>query len=255
MKKTPEKQMTDEPPRHVSTPKLVAIAVVFGLLAGAGAVYVNAMRSGNVGTASSGSKTVAVAASPECEPARETAQSLTKYAVGAVAAMAPQDEPRLMSGLSFKDADGNSTTLADYAGKTLLVNLWATWCVPCRAEMPALDRLQAKMGGAEFEVVAINIDTGDETKPVKFLKEIGVKSIALHRDETMGVFNDLKKEGLAFGLPVTLLVGKKGCLLAAMNGPAEWDGEDAAKLVTAAIAAQEKGAADAAPGKDAASAL
>jgi len=247
--------MTDQPPRHLSTAKLVTVAVVLGLMAGAGAVYVNQMRSGNVETASIDTRPAPAAASPQCDAAGETAQALKKYAVGEVAAMAPQDAPRLMSALGFKDAEGKAATLADFAGKTLLVNIWATWCVPCRAEMPALDRLEAKMGGPDFEVVAINIDTGDPQKPAKFLNEIGVEHIALHRDETMGVFNDLKKEGLAFGLPVTLLVGEKGCLLAAMNGPAEWDSEDAAKLVTAAIELQEKGAAMAPPEKDAARAL
>lgn len=248
--------MTDQPPRHVSTPKLVAIAVVLGLVAGAGAVYVNEMRSGNVEAPPAGTETTAsVEANPQCDGAKGIAQALTPYATGQVAAMSPQDNPRLMSSLSFTDADGKPATLADYAGKTLLVNIWATWCVPCRTEMPALDRLEGKKGGDDFEVVAINIDTGDAEKPVKFLKEIGVEHLALHRDETMGVFNDLKKEGLAFGLPVTLLVGEKGCLLAAMNGPAEWDSEDAARLVTAAIELQQKDAAEAAPGEDAARAL
>lgn len=248
--------MTDKPPRHISTPKLVAIAIVLGLMAGAGAVYVNETRSGNVETASAAATPAAPGpASTQCDAAKGTAKALAKYATGAVAAMAPEDEPRPMGALAFEDRDGKPVTLADYAGKTLLVNIWATWCVPCRAEMPALDKLQAKMGGTEFEVVAINIDTGDKQKPVKFLNEIGVKDIELHRDATMGVFNDLKKEGLAFGLPVTLLVGEDGCLLAAMNGPAEWDGSDAAKLVTAAIDLQKKGAAAAAPGEGANRAL
>ena len=65
-------------------------------------------------------------------------------------------------------------TLADRAGKTVLMNLWATWCAPCRAEMPALDALQKEMGGEKFEVIAVNVDTGDDTKPKKFLAETGI---------------------------------------------------------------------------------
>ncbi len=67
-------------------------------------------------------------------------------------------------------------TLGDYKGKTLLVNLWATWCAPCREEMPALDQLQGEKGGNDFDVVAINIDTGSDDKPKGFLSEIGIKT-------------------------------------------------------------------------------
>ncbi|MCJ7999774.1 TlpA family protein disulfide reductase [Rhizobium cremeum] len=128
-------------------------------------------------------------------------------------------------------------TLADFSGKTVLLNLWATWCVPCREEMPALDALQKAEGNDKFQVLAINIDTGSAEKPKTFLSEIGVNALGLYRDSSMGVFNEMKKEGLAFGLPVTLLIDAKGCLLGSMNGPAAWDSEDAAKLVRAATGA------------------
>jgi thiol-disulfide isomerase/thioredoxin len=127
-------------------------------------------------------------------------------------------------------------TLAALKDKVLLVNLWATWCAPCRAEMPALDVLQAKMGSDDFEVVAVNVDTGGDEKPRKFLAETGVKSLGYYRDNTLDLFNDLKTRGLALGLPVTLLVDRGGCLLAHMNGPAEWEGPDAQRLVETALA-------------------
>jgi thiol-disulfide isomerase/thioredoxin len=126
-------------------------------------------------------------------------------------------------------------TLADHAGKTVLMNLWATWCAPCRAEMPALDALQKKKGGDKFEVVAVNVDTGDDIKPKKFLSEIGIQSLGYYRDNTLGLFETLKKDGLALGLPVTLLIDKDGCLLASMNGPAEWSSDDARKLIDKAV--------------------
>jgi thiol-disulfide isomerase/thioredoxin len=126
-------------------------------------------------------------------------------------------------------------TIADHAGKTVLLNLWATWCAPCRAEMPALDALQKEKGGDAFEVVAVNVDTGDDAKPKKFLKEIGVETLGYYRDATMGLFNEAKKRGLALGLPVTMLIDGEGCLIAHMNGPAEWSSPDAKRLVEAAV--------------------
>jgi thiol-disulfide isomerase/thioredoxin len=117
----------------------------------------------------------------------------------------------------------------------LLVNLWATWCAPCRHEMPALDELQREMGGEDFEVVAVNVETGDDAKPKAFLDEIGVDSLAFYRDNTVGLFNELKRRNLALGLPVTLLIDEEGCLLAHMNGPAEWASEDAKALIRAAM--------------------
>ena len=101
--------------------------------------------------------------------------------------------------------------------------------------MPALDRLQAEMAGDGFQVVAINIDTGDASKPERFLSEVGVKALPRYRDSSMRVFNDLKRKGLAFGLPVTMIVDKDGCELASMNGPADWQSEDARRLLRAAM--------------------
>ncbi|MDP3525989.1 MAG: TlpA disulfide reductase family protein, partial [Hoeflea sp.] len=100
-------------------------------------------------------------------------------------------------------------------------------------EMPALAELQSELGDDEFKVLAINIDAGDVSKPQAFLDEIGVSNLGLYRDASMGVFNTLKKEGVAFGLPVTLMIGKDGCMLGAMNGPAEWASEDAKALIAA----------------------
>ena len=84
--------------------------------------------------------------------------------------------------LTFKDAAGRERTLAEWRGRTVLLNLWATWCVPCRKEMPALDALQGELGGPNFEVVAVNIDTRDPEKPLAFLKEIGVTHLAYYSD-------------------------------------------------------------------------
>src|SRR5262249_37423449 len=106
-----------------------------------------------------------------------------------------------------------------------------------RAEMPALDRLQAAMGGDQFNVTAINVDVQQPERAKDFLTEIGVSRLALYSDPTMGVFNDLKHRGLAIGLPTTLLLDGKGCRLGIVEGPAEWDSEDAKALISAAIPA------------------
>ncbi|WP_416797124.1 thiol:disulfide interchange protein TlpA [Ciceribacter azotifigens] len=218
--------MTEKRPLGLPSAKLVAIAAVAGILAGAAAVYVKQTVSGNGEVA---------AEAGQCEGAVGKAASLDSVAKGEVAAMTAATEPRSIAGLAFKDAAEKDVAIEAFAGKTVLLNVWATWCVPCREEMPALNSLQGKMGGKDFEVVAINIDTGDAEKPKAFLAETGVDKLGLYRDNTMGVFNALKKQGLAFGLPVTLLIDEKGCLLGSMNGPAAWDSGDAQALITAAV--------------------
>nr|WP_298098516.1 TlpA disulfide reductase family protein [uncultured Shinella sp.] len=210
--------------------KLIAIAGLAGLLAGGAAIYVKESLSGNATGA------VASADPAACPLAAAKAEAITPFSKGQVAAMRTVDEHRTLPDLVFDGPDGKRKTIADFAGKTLLVNLWATWCVPCREEMPALNALQKDLGSDKFEVVAINIDTGDDEKPKTFLDETKVHDLGYYRDASMGVFNTLKKEGLAFGLPVTLLMDDKGCLISAMNGPAAWDSEDAKALINAALA-------------------
>jgi thiol-disulfide isomerase/thioredoxin len=211
--------------------RLIVLAAIAGVVAGGVAVYVSGGYSGNnPGVIASD------AGADACAAEAEVAKRIAASATGDVAAMLAADPPQSLQSLAFNDPDGKAITLADRKGKTLLVNLWATWCAPCRAEMPALDALQQAKGGADFEVVAINVDTGDDIKPKKFLAETGVKTLAYYRDASMGAFNMLKERALALGLPVTLLVDPQGCLVAAMNGPANWSGADAAKLVNAALA-------------------
>ena len=114
----------------------------------------------------------------------------------------------------------------------VLLNFWATWCSPCRREMPALDRLQAALGGPDFEVVAVSLDRGSDEGPAGFLKETGVTHLQLYHDGSVragAAFN-------VFGMPTTLLIGRKGEILGRLVGPAEWDDASAQALVEAAIA-------------------
>lgn len=155
---------------------------------------------------------------------------------GEVAAMVPASGPLSLSQLQFQKADGSKTTLADWSGKTILLNLWATWCAPCRAEMPALDKLQAALGSKDFEVVTINVDSASAgDKPHKFLSEVGVKSLSFQSDPTLGVVKALQKVSRSRGLPTTMLIDGKGCEIGTMYGPAQWDSPDAQKLIAAAM--------------------
>lgn len=220
----------------IPTGRLLVMAAIAGAFAGAVAVYASITLSGNNG-AVPGPAPVAESGADAalCEAKAARAKMVADAATGEVAAMLPANPPQSLKALAFNSPDGKPMRLADREGKTLLVNLWATWCAPCRAEMPALNTLQKEMGSDKFEVVAVNVDTGDDDKPKKFLAEIGVDALGFYRDNTLDLFNELKKKGLALGLPVTLLVDPEGCLLANMNGPAEWAGKDAKHLIETAL--------------------
>jgi hypothetical protein len=107
--------------------------------------------------------------------------------------------------------------------------------------MPALDRLQGALGGKSFTVAAINLDVQNPQRAQDFLGEIGVSNLAFYSDPTMGVFNDLKKRGLAIGLPTTLLIDGKGCRIGVVEGPAAWDSTEAKALIEAALPAAAPG--------------
>jgi thiol-disulfide isomerase/thioredoxin len=169
-----------------------------------------------------------------CAPAVNIASRIAPLARGEVAAFAVAQKPFRVPDVAFKDAQGHDKTLADWRGRTVLLNLWATWCVPCRREMPALDALQAKLGSDRFDVVAVNIDTRDPQKPLKFFKNENITHLAFYADDSAHVYEDLKAAGKAFGMPTTLIVDRSGCEIGNMAGPAEWASADGVKLVSAA---------------------
>jgi thiol-disulfide isomerase/thioredoxin len=172
---------------------------------------------------------------PACRPAVSLAGKLAPLVRGEVAAVAMATKPLKLPDLAFTDADGKPRTLADWKGRTVLLNLWATWCVPCRKEMPALDALEKKLGGPGFEVVAINIDTRNPDKPKQWLQEVGIEKVGRYSDPSARVFQELKSIGRAIGLPTTLLVDGNGCEIGTIAGPAEWASDDAVKLIEAAL--------------------
>ena len=170
-----------------------------------------------------------------CTEALAVAQRVAPLARGEVAAFAVADRAQRLPDLAFQDAAGNPLHLADWRGRTVLLNLWATWCVPCRKEMPALEALAQKLGSPAFEVVTVNIDTRDPDKPRAWLKEVGIDGLTYYADPSAKVFQDLKVAGRAAGMPTTLLVDPAGCEIGTLAGPAEWASDDAVQLVTAAL--------------------
>lgn len=170
-----------------------------------------------------------------CRQAADLARRLAPLAHGELAALVVADSPRKLPPLAFKDAAGKPKSLAEWQGRTVLLNLWATWCVPCRKEMPALDALQRQLGGPGFEVVAVNIDTRDPAKPKAWLAETGIKDLAYYADPSAKIFQDLKAVGKAFGMPTTLVVDPSGCEIAALAGPAEWASGDALTFMKTAL--------------------
>ena len=147
-------------------------------------------------------------------PDRETAGSAA-VATGFVMHASPQPVPELR----FADGAGRKLSLARFRGRTVLLNVWATWCVPCRKEMPALDRLQQKLGGPGFQVLALSIDTEGAPAVKTFFRQIGVRALAVYVDPSARATETL---GLP-GIPTTLLVGRDGRELGRKTGPAEWD--------------------------------
>jgi thiol-disulfide isomerase/thioredoxin len=223
--------MTNDMP-ELSSPRAAAMrriplaigAVVIGAAVGFGGLYgFGALKRNASGD-------------PACLGAVDLARKIAPMAQGEVAALTMAKTPLRLPDLAFEDANGQPKKLSDWRGKTVLVNLWATWCVPCRKEMPALDGLQAKLGGADFEVVAINIDTRDSEKPKNFLKTAGLTRLGYFNDQKAKVFQDLKGIGRALGMPTSVLVDGQGCEIATIAGPAEWNSDDAVKLITAALA-------------------
>jgi thiol-disulfide isomerase/thioredoxin len=217
--------MTEDAARSPVKPRLAVIiggAVVGAVVALAGVYGIGTLLGNRAGDAA-------------CRPAVEIASRVAPFAHGEVAALAVATRPLLLPDLAFGDDAGRTHTLKEWEGRTVLLNLWATWCIPCRKEMPALDALETKLGGPRFEVVTVNIDTRDPDKPRAWLKDVGITRLAYYADPTAKVFQDLKLVGKAFGMPTTLLVDTAGCEIGTMAGPAEWASEDGVKLVTAAL--------------------
>lgn len=144
--------------------------------------------------------------------------------------------PPAMSGpapdVAFSDAQGRSLTFADFRGKIVLVNFWATWCPPCLREMPTLDRLQAELGGPDFEVVAVSVDRGGVPQVKAFYERLSLANLKIYVDPTLRSTRDLR----VVGLPTTVLLDRRGNELGRMTGPAEWDSPEVVAFLEGTIA-------------------
>jgi thiol-disulfide isomerase/thioredoxin len=218
--------MPELPSPHLKATRRIPIAiaaVVVGAAIGFAGVYgIGGLRRNAAGD-------------PACRGAVELARKIAPLAHGEVAALTMATVPLRLPDLAFWDADGKPKKLSDWRGRTVLVNLWATWCVPCRKEMPALESLQTRLGGPNFEVVAINIDTRDPAKPKNFLNDAHLTRLGYFSDPNAKVFQDLKAIGRALGMPTSVLVDGQGCEIATIAGPADWGSDDAIKLIAAAV--------------------
>ena len=174
----------------------------------------------------------------QCPAQADDAKAIGDAAVGELAALNGTGKGRGYADMAFTDAAGQPTTIAAFAGKKLLVNFWATWCAPCRAEMPALDAIAAKYNSDGFMVLPINLDIGEGglDKAKAFLAEVSLPNLPLYADTSFAAFERLKREAVAIGLPATLLLDEEGCELAVLQGPAEWHTPDGERVVEALIA-------------------
>jgi thiol-disulfide isomerase/thioredoxin len=165
-------------------------------------------------------------------PAGPVPEGLMKYARGSLSKLLVLREPRAVADdASFSNARGERHALADWKGKVVLLNIWATWCSPCKLEMPSLDRLQARMGGPDFTVLAVSVNRDGVGKPQTFFQENKIASLEVLNDETSQFTSKMK----AGGLPATLLLDREGREIARVLGPAEWDSEEALALIREAV--------------------
>jgi thiol-disulfide isomerase/thioredoxin len=177
-----------------------------------------------------------VAASCPAQP--DKASTIDAVASGNLAALQTTGTGRKYSDLQFVDDTGRPITLADFEGRMLLVNFWATWCVPCREEMPALNAIEAEYGGEDFMVVTIDLDVGADgmEKARLFLSDMALYNLPLYADPSFEAFERLKQNAVAVGLPATLLLDENACELAVLQGPAPWDTPDGQRVVETLIA-------------------
>jgi thiol-disulfide isomerase/thioredoxin len=142
------------------------------------------------------------------------------------------EAPKPIASIAFEDGQGRPRSLAEFRGKVVLLNIWATWCGPCRREMPSLDRLQGLLGGSDFEVVALSIDRAGLGPVRKFYADVGIRNLAIYIDSSGRATRELA----TVGVPATLLIDRDGRELGRLVGPAEWDEPDIVQLLKRVIA-------------------
>ena len=200
----------------------MTLAFILPAVIGFGAVYVMARGADN-GVAPVRAALVAQVAAP--------ASAVSPLSQGDMAKFVFKREPEALPEIAFIDGTGAAKSLNDFKGKVVLLNLWATWCLPCRKEMPALDRLQAALGSYKFEVVALSVDRAGVEASRKFLDGIKIANLKLYVDPTAKASGPLK----IIGMPTTILINAEGREVGRLLGEAEWDSHDARKLIESVL--------------------
>ncbi len=134
--------------------------------------------------------------------------------------------------ISFLDGQGNALSLEDFRGKVVVLNLWATWCGPCRREMPSLDHLQATLGEEGLAVVPLSLDRGEVGQIEDFYHDVGLPTLGIYHDPEAAAGRLFG----AYGLPTTIVIDREGQEIGRLLGPAEWDSEEAVTLIRAVLA-------------------
>lgn len=167
-----------------------------------------------------------------CPAKTAEAEALDAAAVGELAAVNGTGTGRSYADMALLGPDGGETGVADFAGKKLLINFWASWCVPCREEMPALNALAERYNSDGFMVLPVNTGDVQEGKAEAFLAEGNWAQLPLYKDPSgFSIIERLKTSAVSAGLPASVLVDETGCELAVLQGPAEWDSEDGHRLI------------------------
>ncbi|MEM7398136.1 MAG: TlpA disulfide reductase family protein [Pseudomonadota bacterium] len=219
--------------KNTTSPVTYAVAIAVALFAGFGTVYWLSTPSDNRSEGSAAQDTASESGASIASGIG--AGPLKGLNTGAMTAFVIRPEPAVLPEFAFEKPGGGEISSADLKGKVVLLNIWATWCVPCREEMPQLNALEAELGSDGFEVVALNIDKGGPDKAVKFLEETGATDLKAYYDPSGKLFAKFK----AVGMPTTLLIDTEGKEMGRLVGPADWSSPEAKAIVEAAIAAAD----------------
>lgn len=219
--------MADQPKKRGLI--FIVLALILGLGTGVVTVYLNGGFDGNAS-----GETKLAEAQAACQMSEAQRAALDAAATGDLAAMRIADKPVPLTDIGFQMPDGAAKQFTDL-NKVLVLNLWATWCGPCREEMPDLANIQKQYGNDNFEVFALNVDRNGGDKPQKFLESINATALNLYLDPANKSFQNFRSKGLVFGLPTTMLVDPKGCVQGVLAGIAHWGSDDAKNLVEVTI--------------------
>ncbi|MGH7098136.1 MAG: TlpA family protein disulfide reductase [Stellaceae bacterium] len=163
---------------------------------------------------------------PQLFPAGPSGQSAAGFGKNPFA-LQVLGQPRPMPALEFADRNGRPLTLGAFRGRVVLLNIWATWCVPCRQEMPALNRLEAALGGKDFTVLPLSIDHAGVPAVERFYRQLGLTRLGIYVDPSARAAGALALPGV----PTSFLIDAEGREVARKIGPAAWDGPQMTALI------------------------